>query len=79
MQKKAEENSRLKLMEKDKQLQDAMKEVEEMRRKLQQGSQQSQGEVFELEFETLLKNQYPNDKIIPIGISSPSLFISFFT
>jgi hypothetical protein len=66
-QKKAEEEQHTKIMEKDKQLQDAMKEVEEMRRKLQQGSQQTQGEAFELEFEELLSRQYPNDKIVPVG------------
>ncbi len=66
-QKKAEEEQHLKIIEKDKQLQDALKEVEDMRRKLQQGSQQTQGEAFELEFEQLIASQYPNDKIAPIG------------
>lgn len=65
-QKKAEEENRLKILEKEKQLQDALKANEEMKRKLQQGSQQLQGETFELEFEGLLKKQYPNDKIIPV-------------
>ena len=65
--KKAEEEQRLKIVEKDKQLQDALKSNEEMRRKLQQGSQQLQGEVFETEFEELLVKQYPNDKILPVG------------
>ena len=63
----AEKENKLKMMEKDKQLQDALKEAEDMKRKLQQGSQQAQGEVFELEFETLLAQQYPNDKIVPVG------------
>lgn len=64
---KAEEKEKLKILEKDKQLQDALKEVEEMRRKLQQGSQQAQGEAFELEFEKVLTKQYPNDQILPVG------------
>jgi len=63
----AEKESRLKLLEKDKQLSDALKETEDMRRKLQQGSQQLQGETFELEFEELLKQHYPHDKILPVG------------
>lgn len=63
----AEKENKLKMMEKDKQLQDALKEAEDMKRKLQQGSQQAQGEVFELEFESLLAQQYPNDKIVPVG------------
>lgn len=62
-QKKAEEEQHLKMLAKDKQLQDAMKEVEEMRRKLQQGSQQTQGEAFELEFEKNLRQEFPNDII----------------
>lgn len=66
-QKKAEEEQHLKLIAKDKQLQDMVKELEEAKRKLTQGSQQTQGEVFELEFEDLLKQQYPNDKILPVG------------
>jgi len=66
-QKKAEEAQHTKLLEKEKQLQDALKTNEEMRRKLEQGSQQTQGEVFELEFEGLVQKQYPNDKVIPVG------------
>lgn len=62
-QKKAEEEQHVKIAEKEKQLQDALKANEEMRRKLQQGSQQTQGEVFELEFEQMLRREFPNDKI----------------
>ena len=66
-QKKAEEEQHNKIAEKDKQLGDALKEIEEMKRKLQQGSQQTQGETFELEFESLLGSTFKNDKIEPIG------------
>ncbi len=66
-QKKAEEEQRTVLLAKDKQLQDTLKELEDAKRKLQQGSQQAQGEVFELEFEGLLAQQYPNDKIQPVS------------
>jgi hypothetical protein len=62
-QKKSEENFHLKMLEKEKQLADALKANEEMSRKLQQGSQQTQGEAFELEFEKLLKQEFPNDQI----------------
>ena len=61
--KKAGEENRLKILEKEKQLQDALKANEDMRRKLQQGSQQTQGEAFELNFEKKLKSEFPNDKI----------------
>lgn len=66
-QKKAEEEQRLKILEKDKQLENALKEVEDMRRKLQQGSQQLQGETFEQIFEEMLTKEFPNDKISPVG------------
>jgi hypothetical protein len=66
-QKKAEERERLKILEKEKQLESALKEADELRRKLQQGSQQMQGEAFEVAFESLLKQHYANDKIIPVG------------
>jgi hypothetical protein len=66
-QKKAEEENHLKMAAKDKQLQDTLKELEDAKRKLQQGSQQTQGEVFELEFEELLKKEFPHDKIQPVG------------
>lgn len=60
------EEHRLKDAEKDKKLQDAIKANEELRRKLQQGSQQTQGEVLELELEELLKTNFPLDAIEPV-------------
>lgn len=65
--KKAEESQHSKLAEKDKQLQDAIKANEDLRRKLTQGSQQLQGEAFEIEFEEMLERQYPNDKVTPVS------------
>ncbi len=63
---KAQEEHRLKDMEKDKMLQDAMKANEELKRKLEQGSQQTQGEVVELEIESQLRTEFPNDEIRPV-------------
>lgn len=65
--KKADEEHRLKNMEKDKMLQDALKANEELRRKLQQGSQQMQGEVLELDLENTLREAFPQDSIEPVG------------
>lgn len=65
--KKAEEEQRLKILEKDKQLSDTLKELEDARRKLQQGSQQTQGEAFELEFEEKLKHEFPNDTVSEVA------------
>lgn len=62
-QREEEEAYRLKLAEKDKLLLDVKKQVEELRRKSDQGSQQLQGEVQELELEALLKTAFPGDLI----------------
>jgi hypothetical protein len=61
------EEYRLKDAEKDKKLQDAIKANEELRRRLQQGSQQTQGEVLELELETLIKTTFPLDHVEPVS------------
>jgi hypothetical protein len=52
--------------EKDKRLSDAMKANDELRRKLQQGSQQLQGEVLELALEDLISQTFPWDLVQPV-------------
>lgn len=64
---KASEALQYKLGELNKQLTDAQKANEELNRKLLQGSQQTQGEVQELELEELLKREFARDEIMPIG------------
>ncbi|MGO9124403.1 MAG: DUF2130 domain-containing protein [Terriglobales bacterium] len=64
--KEADEQHRLKDAEKDHKLQEAVKMNEELRRKLQQGSQQVQGEVLELELEDLLRDSFSSDEILPV-------------
>lgn len=64
--KRSEEAHRLKDLEHDKKLQDAIKANEELKRKLEQGSQQTQGEVLELELEAILKAEFPFDEILPV-------------
>lgn len=49
-----------------KQLTDATKAKDDLARKLEQGSQQTQGEVLELELEELLKLEFPLDQILPV-------------
>ncbi len=61
--KKALEEHQLKDLEKDKKLADALSQVEILKTKMQQGSQQTQGESLELELETKLKTEFPMDKI----------------
>lgn len=60
---KAQEEAKYKLLEKDKQLQDAARMNEELKKKLEQGSQQLQGEVQELDLEKTLKEAFPDDNI----------------
>jgi hypothetical protein len=68
--KEAQEELHLKIAEKDKKLSDAEKQIHELQRKIQQGSQQLQGEVFELELEEILRKEFPFDEIkeVPKGI-----------
>jgi hypothetical protein len=65
-QKEEEQNYLLKLAEKDKVILDMKKQVEELRRKSEQGSQQLQGEVLELELEAMLRTAFPADLIEPV-------------
>ena len=64
--KQLSEEQRLQMAEKDKKLQDALRANEDLRRKLEQGSQQLQGEVAELDFEKTLKERFPLDEISPV-------------
>jgi hypothetical protein len=70
-----EEQHRLRDAEKDKKLQDALAVNEQLRQKLQQGSQQTQGEVLELELEELLRGTFPFDHIEPVpkGVNGADL------
>lgn len=61
-----DEAQALKLREKEKQIEDLCQALEEARRKSQQGSQQIQGEVLELDLESRLCKQFPHDDIRPV-------------
>jgi hypothetical protein len=62
-----QEKDRLKFAEYEKKIADMNKALKEAERKGEQGSQQLQGEVLELDFENLLEQTFPDDEIIPIG------------
>lgn len=64
--KKFAEEHRLKDHEKEKVIQDLKVALEDANRKAQQGSQQLQGEVQELDIEAILKEQFPHDEIVPV-------------
>lgn len=65
--KNADEKYRLKLAESDKKLSDTQKALDEAQRKAAQGSQQTQGEVLELDTEQGLRDTFRDDVIDPIG------------
>jgi hypothetical protein len=64
--KELQESYRLKDLEKEKVIQDLKKSLEDAQRKAQQGSQQTQGEVAELEFESTLRSTFLTDTIMPV-------------
>lgn len=68
--KRAQAEQELKFAEYEKKLADTKKALTEAQNKAAQGSQQTQGEVLELELEEILKKEFPNDTIseVPKGI-----------
>ncbi|HMM76569.1 MAG TPA: DUF2130 domain-containing protein [Gammaproteobacteria bacterium] len=62
----AEEGLKLRVMEKDQTIASMQQTIEELKRKAEQGSQQLQGEVQELELEQLLRAKFPYDRIEPV-------------
>ncbi len=62
----AEEGLKLKVLEKDQTIASMQQKIEELKQKAEQGSQQLQGEVQELELESLLRVKFPFDSIEPV-------------
>ena len=64
------EKFKLRELEWNKKMEDQLRQTEEMKRKLEQGSMQLQGEVQELALEDLLQKKFPFDQIseVPKGI-----------
>ena len=63
----AEEGLKFKVSEKEEQIASMQRHIEELKRRAEQGSQQLQGEVQELELESLLRHKFPRDAIEPIA------------
>jgi hypothetical protein len=65
----AEEGLKLKVTEKEEQIASMQRQIEELRRRAEQGSQQLQGEAFEIQLEALLRTKFPRDLIeaVPKG------------
>jgi hypothetical protein len=64
--KQATEEQLLRLADKDKLIGDLRTQIESLKQKAEQGSQQSQGEVLEIQLEDLLKQAFPLDDILPV-------------
>jgi hypothetical protein len=61
-----EESLKLKVTEKEEQIASMQRQIEELKRKAEQGLQQLQGEALELELETALRAKFPMDSIEPV-------------
>jgi hypothetical protein len=66
VEKKYQEESRLKEVEKDQLISSLKRANEDLTRKLEQGSQQAQGEALEIDVEATLRNTFPMDIVDPI-------------
>ncbi len=64
--KEAEDALKFKVQEKEQTITSMQKQIEELKRRAEQGSQQLQGEVQELELEALLRAKFPRDTIAPV-------------
>ena len=64
--KEAEERLGLKVAEKEQTIAAMQRQIEDLKRRAEQGSQQLQGEVLELELEAQLRAQFPRDTIEPV-------------
>src|ERR1043166_5646629 len=65
--KDAEEELKLKVLEKEQTIVSMQKQIEELKRRAEQGSQQLQGEVQELQLEEMLSARFPRDTIHPVA------------
>jgi hypothetical protein len=63
----AEDSLNLKVQEREQTIAAMQQKIEELKRKAEQGSQQLQGEVQELELEAMLRAKFPFDSIEPVA------------
>lgn len=69
------EEQALKLREKEKQIGDLRRVIDDLQRKSQQGSQELQGEVLEIDIQSALEARFPRDTIrsVPKGMNGADL------
>jgi hypothetical protein len=65
-QSQAEERMGLQVRDKDEAIQGLRRQIDELKRKAEQGSQQAQGEVLETQAEQQLRTRFPMDDIQPV-------------
>lgn len=65
-----EDTFKTKVQEKETQIAGMQRQIEQLRRKAEQGSQQLQGEAFELQIEAQLRQQFPQDALAPIQVGA---------
>lgn len=63
----AEEGLGLKVAEKERQIASMQRQIDELKRKSEQGSQQLQGEILELQLKATLRSHFPLDETAPVG------------
>ena len=63
----AEDVFKSKLSERESQISGMQRQIEDLRRKAQQGSEQLQGEALELELESMLRGRFPQDLVEPVA------------
>jgi hypothetical protein len=63
----ADEAALLKVVEKDQKIDSMARTIEELKRKAEQGSQQTQGEALEANLEEMLRARFPVDAIDPVA------------
>lgn len=66
-QKIADEAAALKIADKDTQIAGMLAQIDDLKRRAEQGSQQTQGETQEMVLESLLHSTFPIDTIEPVG------------
>jgi hypothetical protein len=66
LRREAEDQYRLTVKERDQTISSMRSQIEELKRRAEQGSQQLQGEVLELELEAALRARFPRDSIEPV-------------
>lgn len=64
--KEAEEGLKLTILEREKKIADMSRQIDDLKQKAEQGSQQLQGEVQELELEESLRTRFTYDEIDPV-------------